>query len=155
MPTIDATMTRLRALGVKFNRADLPLLAQHSWAINVRTGYVFSPNSRPAVYMHRLVACAVKGELIDHRNGDRKDNRTINLRIVTRSENSCHRVKLPSTNTSGHLGVHPHRNHWRARIRVNGRQLHLGTFRTKAAAVLARRRAEALYYGSYAPTISR
>ena len=40
-------------------------------------------------------------------------------------------------------------NKWRAFIRVNGKQKHLGVFATKEAACEARRTAEFVHYGQY------
>jgi hypothetical protein len=44
---------------------------------------------------------------IDHINHDRGDNRTSNLRLATRVQNT-HNMKLSSRNKSGHIGVHYH-----------------------------------------------
>lgn len=66
---------------------------------------------------------------IDHRNGDRCDNRFSNLRAATGSENQQN--KKPNRDTaSGLLGVswgHRHRK-WRARIGIDGCYYHLGYF---------------------------
>ena len=66
---------------------------------------------------------------IDHINGDGLDNRLANLRAATSSEN-CMNRKPPSTNTSGVKGVSWHRAHgvWHARIKVSGKNKHIGYF---------------------------
>jgi len=76
---------------------------------------------------------------IDHINGDRSDNRIQNLRDVTQAENRKNN-RLYATNTSGHAGVDfmPKKGRWRARIGSE----HLGVFRTKSEAILARKKAE-------------
>ena len=90
------------------------------------------------------------GDEIDHINGKPNDNRIENLRIVTHEENMKN-VKLPSNNTSGYKGVYYStlEQKWKAAIRVNKKQKHLGTFETKEDAIAARLKAEDLYYGEY------
>lgn len=88
---------------------------------------------------HRLAFLYMLGEWpeeeVDHINGDRSDNRWINLRPVTSSENGRN-SSVSSRNTSGVVGVsyHKKRKQWRARIA----QRHLGWFSTKEEAIAAR-----------------
>ena len=82
---------------------------------------------------HRLAWLCVTGEWpenhIDHINGDRSDNRLINLREATPLENAQNN-KLRSDNTSGFIGVSAHKasGKWTANIRVNGALRYLGLF---------------------------
>lgn len=79
---------------------------------------------------------------IDHINGVRSDNRIINLRDVTVSENQRNRIKS-DRNTSGACGVCSTRSgKWRAQIVVHKKNLSLGTYSHKFDAVLARLQAE-------------
>src|SRR3546814_10530392 len=55
------------------------------------------------------------------------DNRLINLREVTRQENSRNRPRR-SDNTTGITGVSFSNGKWRARIKVDGQEIALGTF---------------------------
>ena len=66
---------------------------------------------------------------VDHRNGKSTDNSWDNLRLATGVVNQRNR-KTPSTNTSGVKGVYWHEptGQWRAKIRVFGKQIHLGSF---------------------------
>ncbi len=79
----------------------------------------------------------------DHESGVRDDDRWENLRDATRSVN-CRNNLIRKDNSSGITGVHWNKSakKWRARLRINNRPLHLGSFTDKYDAVVARREAE-------------
>src|SRR5262245_19883609 len=64
---------------------------------------------------------------IDHWNGDKADNRFLNLRPATNQQNAANQKK-PKHNTSGVKGVSRSGNKFVAGIKVNGTRIHLGTF---------------------------
>lgn len=67
---------------------------------------------------------------IDHINGVRTDNRIGNLREATRSENLANK-KCQSNNRCGVKGVYLHHDgRFRAQVRMNGKNIHLGLFDT-------------------------
>lgn len=82
---------------------------------------------------HRLAFFYVNGAWpdpeADHENGIRHDNRWTNLREATHAEN-MQNIAMPSTNTSGHIGVcwHVLRKKWQVSIRVDGVLHHVGYF---------------------------
>lgn len=82
---------------------------------------------------HRLAWLYMTGDLpslhIDHRNGDRADNRWENLREATKQQNGQNRA-LSSHNTSGLAGVswHGKCQKWAAHIHHDRRKVHLGVF---------------------------
>lgn len=108
-----------------------------------RKGLIF----RKTYQAHRIAFTIFHGrqpaEYIDHINGDKADNRIINLREVTLSENSKNQ-KRSSTNTSGFQGVHWNTNmrKWQVYIRSQNVRHHLGFFVSLDAAVEARKFAE-------------
>lgn len=79
-------------------------------SFDASTGYYKVRINNGTFYLHRLVYQLVSGELlsreqqIDHKNGDRLDNRFENLRVVPHCTNGRN-VKLPVTNSSGVVGV--------------------------------------------------
>lgn len=99
---------------------------------------------------HRIAWALHYGEWpksdIDHINGKRSDNRIINLRDVTRSENMRNGTR-PSNNTSGQVGVHfdNYASKWCAHIWVDGAAKHLGLFANKELAIEARLAAQKKY----------
>lgn len=89
---------------------------------------------------------------VDHINGDKTDNRWVNLREATRSQNSSN-VKIGKRrNTSGLIGVtwDKARNLWRAQIRQNGRKVNLGRYKEREDAALAHDRAAVAAFGEFA-----
>lgn len=112
--------------------------------------------------VHRIVVESHIGKIphgmvIDHRNGDKSDNRIENLRIVTSSQNG--RNKIKTNNPNGHRGVwfcaaRP-KKPWRADIQPNGKTIYLGSFVTKDEAIAARLAAELEYWGADAPSVVR
>jgi hypothetical protein len=82
---------------------------------------------------HRLAWFYVTGkwpsDQIDHVNGDRADNRFVNLREATNIENAHNRQRRRS-NKSGYTGVRAENKRWLAEIKVNYKPIRLGLFDT-------------------------
>ena len=76
---------------------------------------------------------------IDHMDGNATNNAISNLRLVTHSENHRNRY-IQSNNTSGVTGIRFINNKWRARIKIHGKEKHLGTFETKEQAIEVRKK---------------
>ena len=104
-------------------------------------GYLQIQICDKAYYAHRLAWLFVHGELpdkvIDHVDGDRRNNAISNLRCVSQGENLQNQRTARSDNSCGALGVSAKAGKWRAAIRVAGRSIHLGTFASKEAASAA------------------
>lgn len=81
---------------------------------------------------HRLIWFLMTGEFpdldIDHINGIRDDNRWCNLRVLSRQHNLQNQRLARQGNPL--LGVTKNRNRWSAKIKLNGKLVHLGTFDT-------------------------
>jgi len=110
-------------------------------------------------FAHRLVwvihyGCWPENQ-IDHKDGDRLNNRLSNIRLATITQNSRNRSKR-SDNSSGHPGVcwyHKHQR-WAARISVNGKRIHLGFYISFEDAVLKRKSAEVKYFSRFSKNIT-
>ena len=110
-------------------------------------GYYRGHIGKVNMFAHR-VAWAIHyghwpdGEL-DHINGNRKDNRVVNLRLVARSENMRNR-KVPSNNSSGVVGVSWSPLHQRCQtyISIGRKTKFLGAIKEFERAVEARAAAE-------------
>lgn len=95
-------------------------------------GYVVIRINKVDCYAHRLAwlhefGVVPDGE-IDHKNGNRSDNRIENLRLVTRQQNSFNKMKLDKK--SEPMGVYFDKSelNYKAIIRINRRNIHLGRF---------------------------
>ncbi len=99
--------------------------------------------------MHREIMDAGKGVIIDHINGNGLDNRKSNLRVCTHAEN-IRNQRRSALNRSGYKGVTVQGKRYSARIRVEGRQRHLGIFDTAVEAALAYDNAARRHFGEFA-----
>lgn len=87
-----------------------------------------------AYLAHRVAWLLTHGEWpageIDHRNGNRSDNRLSNLRCVTKQVNCQNLRRAPSHNTSGYLGVTFCKctGRWRAQIVINKKHIAIGRY---------------------------
>lgn len=111
------------------------------WAYH-HSGYAV--NGHPQISMHRFIMNFPKGN-IDHKNGDKLDNRKSNLRIATPSQNIHNSLRDD--------GVHwrEDRKAWIVRMKVDGRSHYVGYFKSRKEALKARRKASIAFYGDYSP----
>jgi hypothetical protein len=88
---------------------------------------------------------------LDHINGDRDDNRISNLRLATPAQNAKNMRKRENT-TSVYKGVHwyARKSKWRAQIKAEGRNIHLGYYDNELEAHLAYCKAAAVLHGDFA-----
>lgn len=126
---------------------DFEKINQHNWYCDnnraVRNSKMVSYQRGKKILMHREVMGASDGSQIDHINRNPLDNRKINLRIVTASQNQMNRVV-------GGVYWHKRAKKWQVTISKNRKQRHIGYFESKEVAVKARREAERKYFGEYA-----
>ncbi len=103
---------------------------------------------------HVLVWIIIKGEIpsseLDHKNRDTLDDRIDNLRVATRQQQGQN-TSLSSSNTSGYKGVSWSKaaQKWKATIRVNGKDVHLGVFGSAEQASLAYKSAAQEHFGEF------
>lgn len=87
------------------------------------------------IYMHRVIMNAPANVEVDHRNegsvNNRCDNRKMNLRLASASQNKHNRKKYRN-NTSGYKGVtfHKRDRRFHAQIEANGKHIFIGSFPT-------------------------
>jgi hypothetical protein len=95
---------------------------------------------------HRVIFAMCHGywpDQVDHDNQIKTDNRLLNLFGVSHQKNQQNQA-IASNNNSGVTGVHWYKSRdcWAAKIKINGRNKHLGYFDNLSDAASARKTAE-------------
>ena len=120
-----------------------------------RDGYIQIKIDRRLYGAHRLAWLFCHDEWpsleVDHRNGNRADNRIANLRLATRTQQMAN-LKRPITNTSGLKGASFNKKlgRWSSYIQDGGKCRHLGYFHSAADAHKAYCAAADALHGEFA-----
>lgn len=117
--------------------------------------FLIGKNRRKGVAVHRVIWALANGRWpdgpIDHINRVPYDNRLVNLREATPSQNSVNR-DTPRGNTSQFRGVgwHKCKQNWRATIKTLGKSFHIGSFKTEMEAATAYDQCAVEMFGEFA-----
>jgi hypothetical protein len=134
--------------------ADFHFLSQWKWQYT-RKGYaartITVDGKRTTLFMHRVLMNAQSGQFVDHKDGNRLNNTRSNLRFATRNQNQWNRKKQVNS-SSGYKGVSRHHGRWQARIRVNGKRIHLGYYDDPKTAAEIYDAAAKRFFGKFANT---
>lgn len=140
---INGLMTFLVIRGYEtlIDTEDIEKIKDYCWGIDGK-GYVYRHkninNSR--ISLHRFLLNPPKDKVIDHINHNPKDNRKINLRICSQSDNLLNKSFF-SRNTTGIIGVSKGYKGYRARIKIMNKKLEKN-FINKEDAIIQRRQWE-------------
>lgn len=99
--------------------------------------------------LHRQITDAPNGKLVDHWNGNGLDNRRPNLRVCSNQENSRNSRPVNRRPLKG-VSWKESQGKWRAYIRHNGIQIHIGSFSTALDAADAYDREAIKLFGEFA-----
>jgi hypothetical protein len=114
-------------------------LSKFGWGINGR-GYVIAMIQGKNVRMHRLLlGLTTKDSLhVDHINGIKTDNRLINLRVCTPSQNQYNRKVSPKNELGAKCVRKRYNGKYQVGVQVDGKRYWLGTFETIEEAIIIR-----------------
>lgn len=140
-----------------FDYEDYEKIKNYCWTED-KNGYLFSLTTGERINFHRFLIGAGKGYLkatanclvVDHIDGNPKNNKKENLRICRTQENTWNRKV--SQGKSGVIGVSyvKNCNKWNAYIEKDKIMHNLGYFKSKEEAIIARLKAEKELFGEYA-----
>jgi hypothetical protein len=152
------TVQLTRGYSALVDEADYEMVSRYKWRVcvqkwgNYALRTVKLPGGRQkAVYLHQEVHGDTDGQHIDHRDRDALNNTRDNLRTATKSQNMGNRRF--DQNKTGFRGVSKSsKRRWTACIKVDGKDIGLGSFPTLVAAAMAYDRAAIKYFGEFAQT---
>ena len=130
------------------DQQDYVYLSQFNWHYNSK-GYAYRWGAKKkGILMHREIMGTPVGVLTDNINGNRLDNRRINLRFATAAQNSMNSSHITK---SGFKGIfRTVTGQWAARLRISGKSLYLGIFKSPREAADAYNKGALLHYGKFA-----
>ena len=139
-----------------FDKEDFDIISKHYWSINnsrhVMTKIKGKTVSLPT-YIYSCYGMPIeKGYMVDHKDRDSLNNSKLNFRLCTVSQNGMNK-RVQSNNTSGVTGVHYDNriNKYYSYIKINGKHIGLGYYKTLKEAADVRKEAELKYFGEFAP----
>ncbi len=122
---------------------DVELVSQHKWRVskshqrfyayaNIKCGQKWS-----TLQMHRLILDAKKGQIVDHVNCDGLDNRRVNLRFCTASQNNQNQASRGGTSLFKGVSRNNKQKKWMAKIKKDRKVFYLGLFDNEKDAAIA------------------
>lgn len=148
-----STIYTSKGVGILVDTSSVKLLKNYCFGVE-DNGYARTYVMDKKYYLHRILLRLddYNGHIhVDHKNGNKLDNRLCNIREVTPQQNTWNMRKRCGETIHG-IDKRESGN-YRARIIVDGKFKHLGTYKDRGEAIRARMKAEKKYFGEYSPNI--
>lgn len=125
---------------------------KHRWYLDRK--YARCAFQNKSIFMHHMVHGPPPENLyIDHKNGNKLDNRESNLHPVTYSQNSQNRSRSNNKEyASKYIGLSKESGKWRVQVRYNYEYINLGSFESEVEAAKQYDIYVLLKIGQYAKT---
>jgi hypothetical protein len=122
--------------------------------ISKSNGYEYSNVDGKKILNHRIIFALHHGyapELVDHIDGNKKNNLIENLREATKAENNLNR-KIHKNNKCGKKNIHwiQKVKSWCVKLNVNKKRIHVGLFKDLELAELVAIEAREKYHKHFA-----
>lgn len=115
---------------------DYEWLSQWKWSMSGRYG--IRKENKTTIFMHVLIHGVKQGHVVDHINGNQLDNRRVNLRFATRSQNTQNmRKRKPHSSIYKGVSFYTATGKWESYLETRGRKIRIGYFDTERTAALA------------------
>jgi hypothetical protein len=117
-------------------------------------GYLQTQIDKKIIVNHRIIFmmfCGFLPKQIDHIDRNTLNNKIENLRPATNAENQCNsKVKVTSKSGIKNVSWVKRKNRWHVRLKVNGKEKHIGYFTDVETAKIKAIEARKMYYGDFA-----
>jgi hypothetical protein len=131
---------------------DYVIISQYTWGV-MTNGYVATSKRKPdkgKILLHRLITDAPAGKFVDHKNGNKCDNRKSNLRLCSNQQNQHNQTVRRGKSIFKGVSYHATRKRWYGSICHNNKSIHLGSFDNELDAAKAYNNKAKELFGEFA-----
>jgi hypothetical protein len=135
---------------------DYDFLMQWKWTASYASGIFYALRNTPrpnrkTLMMHRIIMNPPRNKQIDHIDHNGLNNQRSNLRECNPSQNAGNRSKYGKNKYHGvRLDYRTYGVYIKANIKINGKLVHLGNFKTEEVAAKAYDMAAKKHFGEFA-----
>lgn len=128
---------------------DVGFVSQYKWSID-GNGYLMAHKLNKS--LHTLLVKSGIGEVVDHENQNKLDNRKSNLRVTTKSVNAIN-SKMNTNNKTGFKGVfyNKSKDRYISYLTIHKKRVNLGSYLNLHDAVVARLKGELEHFKENSP----